>query len=228
MEKGNFQKYFLYVVGEILLIIIGILIALSVAEWNNNRNDRDYEKSVLTKINNDLEREIGSLNQTLSLISDRMNKLVILDSLFNEEMPSYSNSMDTLFGASLIFFTFSIEKSQYQNLKSIGLNIIRSDSLRDQLATVYEKGNFLIEKRSQIEEKLYLEITLPYHLANFKDYRSLRTATPINYDKLWNDPYYNNMINHRVAALNMCYNNFSGVKSNMVILRRMIQEYLKE
>ncbi|MDW3652758.1 MAG: hypothetical protein R8P61_37110 [Bacteroidia bacterium] len=43
-------KYLLYALGEISLIIIGVMIALTVSEWNNNHTDGAYEREMLTLI----------------------------------------------------------------------------------------------------------------------------------------------------------------------------------
>ena len=54
MEKNKTGKYFKYAIGEIILVVIGILIALSLNNWNENRKKTDVEKGVLTNIYKDL------------------------------------------------------------------------------------------------------------------------------------------------------------------------------
>lgn len=39
IEQNNVRKYLLYAIGEIMLLVIGILIALQVNNWNQNRID---------------------------------------------------------------------------------------------------------------------------------------------------------------------------------------------
>ena len=47
LGDGATSKYLLYAVGEILLVMIGILLALQVNNWNNERQKRDLETSTL-------------------------------------------------------------------------------------------------------------------------------------------------------------------------------------
>ena len=55
-------KYFKYAFGEIILVVIGILIALQINNWNENHKKRKLEKSVLHQINKEFKRFKISLN----------------------------------------------------------------------------------------------------------------------------------------------------------------------
>lgn len=54
MDVGSLRKYLVYAVGEILLVMIGILLALQVNNWNNERVNRELEKYYLGRILQDL------------------------------------------------------------------------------------------------------------------------------------------------------------------------------
>ena len=53
MEKNKTGKYFKYAIGEIVLVVIGILIALSINNWNENLKNQRKEKTVLKEIHNE-------------------------------------------------------------------------------------------------------------------------------------------------------------------------------
>jgi hypothetical protein len=53
MEKNKTGKYFKYALGEIVIVVIGILIALSINNWNDNRKDRISERELLDNIHID-------------------------------------------------------------------------------------------------------------------------------------------------------------------------------
>ena len=55
-REGNFKKYFLYATGEILLIVIGILIALNINNWNQNKIDKRVEKKALTDLQKEFQK----------------------------------------------------------------------------------------------------------------------------------------------------------------------------
>ncbi|MCB0461578.1 MAG: DUF6090 family protein [Flavobacteriaceae bacterium] len=55
METGKTGKYLKYAIGEIILVMIGILLALQVSNWNEKRKDRIKEQSVLSSINKEFK-----------------------------------------------------------------------------------------------------------------------------------------------------------------------------
>ena len=58
IDEGNLKRYLIYAVGEILLIVIGILLALQMNAWNTNRIDRITEREYLNRLTNELKSDI--------------------------------------------------------------------------------------------------------------------------------------------------------------------------
>ena len=71
MEKNKTGKYFKYAIGEILLVVIGILIALQINNWNESNNLSKKELSMLENLKNDLVSDLGNLKSEDSLFSIR-------------------------------------------------------------------------------------------------------------------------------------------------------------
>lgn len=63
LSESKFSKYLLYAVGEIILVVIGILIALQINNWNEQRITRDKELVYLNGIKNDLEMNILEIDE---------------------------------------------------------------------------------------------------------------------------------------------------------------------
>ncbi len=62
LAEGKTSKYFKYAIGEIVLVVIGILIALSINNWNQNRIEQDKEHVYLTNIKRDLQNQLKSID----------------------------------------------------------------------------------------------------------------------------------------------------------------------
>ena len=60
IQNNQMGKYFKYAIGEILLVVIGILIALSINNWNENRKQQHVELQLLEQLKKDLFVELFS------------------------------------------------------------------------------------------------------------------------------------------------------------------------
>ena len=58
MGKNKTGKYFKYAIGEIVLVVIGILIALSINNWNDERKNTDKRDTILSNLILDLKKDI--------------------------------------------------------------------------------------------------------------------------------------------------------------------------
>ena len=54
LVENKFSKYLIYAIGEIVLVMIGILIALQVNNWNENRKAEEKELKLLIELKDDL------------------------------------------------------------------------------------------------------------------------------------------------------------------------------
>lgn len=59
MIEGNLKRYLIYAVGEITLIIIGIILALQLNTWNNNSMVKAETKELLDRLVEDLEKDLS-------------------------------------------------------------------------------------------------------------------------------------------------------------------------
>ncbi|RPA68537.1 hypothetical protein EF405_08100 [Cyclobacteriaceae bacterium YHN15] len=67
LKENRVTRYLVYALGEIVLVVIGILIALSINTWNENRKDRAMEANYLKGISENLE---GNISELEALILD--------------------------------------------------------------------------------------------------------------------------------------------------------------
>ena len=67
LAENKFSKYLIYAIGEIILVVIGILIALQINNWNNDNIERELELNMLSEILTNLEKDVLTLIQRLQL-----------------------------------------------------------------------------------------------------------------------------------------------------------------
>lgn len=90
METGKTGKYLKYAIGEIVLVVIGILIALSLNTTNERKNNRTKITNVLKEIQIDLEKDINRATLILDdyLIIDSIQELILTKKYTVEDFKS--------------------------------------------------------------------------------------------------------------------------------------------
>jgi sensor domain CHASE-containing protein len=91
-------KYFKYAFGEIILVVIGILIALTVAEWNNSRHENKIEIRLLKELHKGVSDDLKKINKELETTNACIANLIELDSLLKLEVPLANEHHYKLFG----------------------------------------------------------------------------------------------------------------------------------
>jgi hypothetical protein len=71
LSEGKTGKYFKYAIGEIILVVIGILIALSINNWNQERVSKDKAYSYLNQISKDLSLDLQYYKIMINALSER-------------------------------------------------------------------------------------------------------------------------------------------------------------
>jgi hypothetical protein len=78
LTENNFSKYLIYAIGEITLVVIGILIALSLNNWNQKKSERKSETQYIFSLIEDAKTDLASFNNAIIVNEERVK---ILDSL---------------------------------------------------------------------------------------------------------------------------------------------------
>jgi hypothetical protein len=105
--EGKATKYFKYAIGEIALVVIGILIALQINDWNEVRKNQNYEQEILILINQNLKNDSIALSNQLSHSKESTkstNRLLEQVSLGN-----YSDSLNNWMGKIISFESFKTD-----------------------------------------------------------------------------------------------------------------------
>ncbi|SDB19815.1 hypothetical protein SAMN03097699_0050 [Flavobacteriaceae bacterium MAR_2010_188] len=86
MESGKKGKYLKYAIGEIFLVVIGILIALQINNWNEERKDRNKLLNIYKHIYSDIENDIKELEANLNFFNEKKSifEKVVQDSITPE------------------------------------------------------------------------------------------------------------------------------------------------
>ena len=148
MNENKTSKYFKYAIGEIILVVIGILIALQINNWNDNRKNRVNETVFLEGILNDISQQKKLCEFQIKAESIRKNWCLKGIEIVNN--PYIESKIDSLYNYIQQLqprTTFAVFNPTYGELKSTGnLSLIRNKDLKSDIVLFYQN----LEKRAQI------------------------------------------------------------------------------
>lgn len=136
IESGFTDKYMLHAIGEIALVVIGILIALQINNWNDFRNNRAEEQQILRGLQDEFQMNLNGLDYHLNITNDLVAGMWLFMSHITQSDSQYSiTELDQGLSASLWAGTWDPANSVLDALISSGrLDLILNRDLRIQLA----------------------------------------------------------------------------------------------
>ena len=189
LTENKFTKYLVYAIGEIILVVIGILIALQINNWNEEQNKDQRSSYVYQALINNIQMNIEDLKNNLRIDSSARSSISYVLNLLEEKPPYDETTMPQHFGRMSMYSNFFDHRSAYENLKSIGFDFIRNDSLRNEITNYYDVTcDYLLRIQNgvfNVHEDMFVK---PFMMEHF-DYSSFfNPAYPRNYNNLINHP----------------------------------------
>jgi len=153
LSENKISKYVLYAIGEIILVVIGILIALQINNWNEARKLKDAEIKLLYNFETSIKSDIESFDYYIEEYRTIHNSIDILKKHMETNL-SYNDSLNFHFLNSTAYWATRIDQGVFSTLSSADLNLISNDNLKEQIVSYYTfaKTNFdmKISKYSKI------------------------------------------------------------------------------
>lgn len=191
LSGNQMVKYMAYAIGEIALVVIGILIALQINNWNEFRKEKRIEKVVLQDIHDNIERNDELIRKAIETI-DQINASTEKVKKFIQNKSPFSDTLGYHINQSLRSgtFLFKLNFDGYEALKSTGFNIIQNEELKDEILKLFEvdygylltslnfSNSFYLENLSWWKEFFYStdsDVYLPYDLNQFYNNKRLLT-----------------------------------------------------
>ena len=137
MNENKVGKYFKYAIGEIMLVMIGILLALQVNNWNEGQKSIKKGHDILVDVKENLEFNTKQFHNDIELNKDVIHSLdIILNNITVTKV--YNDSLDRHFRYATWWATSRWKSSGYEALVFNGVDIIQSKELRESIVDLYE------------------------------------------------------------------------------------------
>ena len=136
LTENKYSKYVLYAIGEVALVVIGILIALSLNNSNDHKKRKVQEVKILKEIKSELDFVLNDIKEDIVGYERNLNSTeIIYSSILNQE--DYTDSLKRHYVNMFAKEEFLASTSAFESLQSLGLEIVSNDSIRDGLIRVY-------------------------------------------------------------------------------------------
>jgi hypothetical protein len=163
--ENKTSKYFKYALGEIVLVVFGILIALQINNWNEERKNNQSEVIFLEGILNDILQQKKLCDAQIEYESVR--EKWSLETIEIVKSGSIENKLDSVYkyvDRLKLRFTFGIFNPTYEELKSTGtLKLIKDRNLKNDIVLFYqnlEKWHQIITINNQNIDNIYKKFLL--------------------------------------------------------------------
>jgi len=137
LTESEFNKYLLYAIGEIVLVVIGILIALQLNNLNERNKFEAKEIEMLNDFKASLEVDLMSFNRALERGQQSKSSMEIILAHLEADLP-FSDSLKVHFGLTTDTWMAQANRSVFESLKSAGLTLISNKELRQELVRLYD------------------------------------------------------------------------------------------
>ena len=227
MSANKVTTYILYAIGEIFLVVIGILIAVSIDNWNEKRQTKQLEIRYLKELRDNLTYDINDIDFNIQFNQSVYQSNHIILNHLRKQLP-YHDSLDFHL-SNLVFSTRSIPNtSAYESLKSRGLEIISNDSLRGQITTVYSVDFTNVIDFEHADDHAYqYQVFWPKVIQSIEIDSVAKSAKPIDYITLMNDVAFKNALNANRTYRGVMLGYYEGLRKKVIRLIAHIESELE-
>ncbi len=162
--ENRIGKYIRYAVGEILLVVIGILIALGLNNLRDQHKENKLELAILTQIETTIKRDSLILGGLITQMEEKSLMTQDLKNYMKDDKP-YVDSLKSIFSGISYFSSLKPDLTSFDKLKDAGISIVRNDSLQMlipayfrnmvHLSNVNEKYDLSIYFRTEVYPKYF-------------------------------------------------------------------------
>ena len=191
------MKYARYAIGEILLVVIGILIALQINTWNEERKAKIYEYTLKKEIYNSLLEDIISIN---GLIEGQKTILKSCEQLIHalEEDSVKQDSIGYLFSNAHFWWAIAVKTNAYETAKLYGMHFFKNDSTRYFITDIFESDLRMVREQEKRQHDYYYNVALPILTEKFEQAnvfpKGIQPMIPHNLHELKTDKNYLNIL----------------------------------
>jgi hypothetical protein len=233
LMENKTGKYFKYAIGEIILVVIGILIALQINNWNENKKAKEKERQVLTEIISDLDFTLQDLDRVINKRTNNLKRTInsintIVDVLENDK--SYHDSLAYHFRAVNSYDIINFKTSGYQSLVSIGTDLVESPKLRSAIGKFHTSSFNRVNGGFEELQLDFYSYMIDYFRKEFTTVfitNSIDKIVPNDFERLKKDSEYLQSLKAFLGVNIAYFDILNDAKDEAEQLKKDIENYLE-
>ena len=174
-------------------MVIGILIALQINNWNEEKKQKDFGKKLLGDIRVTVMNNRDALNWVIEYNQEGMASAEIILAHLSEDLP-YHDSLDVHFSKAIQYGVPTIRNDDYESLKSYRLNLLQNDTLMKVMNNTYAQ-TYWLETLEFRQENYFQNTVFPILTGMFETVAMRSKMKPFDYDALKNSREYISILN---------------------------------
>ena len=171
LTENKFSKYLIYAIGEIVLVVIGILIALQINNWNETQKNRQQELIILENILQDLKNDKVGLNDIIERRKSKVASAEIMASYYKGVKIKKLSDYYLHWTNVLYWEAHNPRNIAFKELVNSGnVSIIKNADIRNSLLEINTSYDELFEVRKHMYDDYTLYLYSPYsEIINYED-----------------------------------------------------------
>jgi len=164
IKDGAFKRYLLYALGEIILIVAGILIAVQINNANEARKEKMLEKEYVLKILADIRKDKTNLENIIQIQEDKLNTNVYFQSIVQEFNNRDKKEIDSIFVKILVdnITFFPVIGSYQSTLSNGGIRIFTNKDFISKIINLYDSYYKRLVYNGEVLDGKYFTLTDKY------------------------------------------------------------------
>ena len=228
LSEERYPIYLLYASGEIVLVVAGILLALQIDNWNEQRQLRDLETKYLKEIQNNLELDLGDIDHSLEFTERKIRSNSIVLQFLENKWP-YQDSLSFHLAQLAGSLHFTPHTNAIEGLKYEGISILRNDSLRNTITDLYDYlYGHIIYLETEDDHRFQYDVLYPQLIANLTVIRPWREAVPNNYDQLLTSTQFRSAISTNLWYRRYLHSEYTVQKERVTEVIHLIEEEIEK
>jgi len=242
LSENKFSKYMLYAIGEIVLVVVGILIAIQLNNRNTAKNKHLKIEDLKYKLVREVSENINSVNENeirkAKIMSNKISEL--LDFIGKPDEIYNKKRIDSLLLFSTVDYDLTLNLNTLTEAKANGeIFLLTNDSLRNAL-------NHLLKFEKFVQEKIVIinsdnnNFNLPYYYKNM-NFRNLMVESQKfdlekvefsrleenDYVRILTDREFENLVTMRYNYAIVMLNLFEEMRDHLELLHQVLEDELR-